>query len=49
MLSNDFYGRQGFIWFTGIVEDVNDPAQLGQVRVRIIGLHSEDKALAPTE
>lgn len=49
MLNKDFYGRQGFIWFTGIVEDVKDPAQLGQVRVRIIGLHSEDKSLAPTE
>lgn len=49
MLNADFYGKQGFIWFSGIVEDVRDPAQLGQVRVRIIGLHSEDKSLAPTE
>lgn len=49
MLSKDFYGRQGYIWFNGIVEDVNDPSQLGQVRVRIIGLHSHDKTLSPTE
>ena len=49
MLSKDFYGKQGYIWFIGVVEDVNDPSQLGQVRVRIIGLHSEDKSLMPTE
>lgn len=48
-LSRDFYGRQGYIWFTGLVEDVDDPSQLGQVRVRVIGLHSQDKSLMPTE
>jgi hypothetical protein len=49
MLSKDFYGRQGYIWFVGLVEDVDDPSQLGQVRVRVVGLHSQDKNLMPTE
>jgi len=49
MITQDFYGKKGFIWWVGIVEDVNDPLQLGSVRVRIIGAHSEDKMLVPTE
>ena len=28
-------GRDGFEWFTGIVEDRNDPIFLNRVRVRI--------------
>jgi hypothetical protein len=49
MLSPDFYGKKGFIWWTGIVEDTNDPLKIGSLRVRIIGVHSEDKSLVPTE
>jgi hypothetical protein len=49
MITEDFYGRKQFIWWTGIVEDVNDPLKIGSVRVRIIGVHSEDKKLVPTE
>lgn len=49
MLSNDFYGKNSFVWWTGIVEDRDDPLQLGSVRVRIIGLHSDDRSLVPTE
>jgi hypothetical protein len=30
--------------FWGVVEDRNDPSQLGRVRVRIIGLHTDDKS-----
>jgi uncharacterized protein (TIGR02594 family) len=32
----------------GIVEDVMDPVQLGRVRVRWIGIHSDDKTVLPT-
>ena len=35
-------GKDGFSWFVGVVEDRNDPAQLGRVRVRVLGRHSED-------
>ena len=29
-------------WFTGVVEDRDDPQELGRVRVRIFGLHTDD-------
>ena len=49
MLSQDFYGKKGFVWWIGVVEDDYDPLLLGQVRVRIIGVHSDDTSLVPTE
>lgn len=32
--------NEGFIWFLGIVEDINDPKQLGRVKVRLINEYS---------
>lgn len=29
-------------WFTGVIEDRDDPQELGRVRVRIFGLHTDD-------
>lgn len=46
---NNFMGFDGFIWWMGVVEDNNDPEQLGRVRVRCLGLHTEDKEALPTE
>ena len=34
--------RSQFEWFFGVVEDRNDPLQLGRVRVRAFGYHSDD-------
>ncbi len=42
-------GFDGFIWFQGVVEDRLDPLKLGRVRVRCLGLHTENKKLIPTE
>jgi hypothetical protein len=39
----NFMGLTGFHWFTGVVEDRMDPLEQGRVRVRIFGLHSEEK------
>lgn len=38
-----------FVWFFGVVEDRNDPLQLGRVRVRCYGWHTEVKNQVPTE
>ncbi len=42
-------GTDGFVWFVGVVEDRDDPSQLGRVRVRCVGFHTEDKTRIPTE
>lgn len=36
-------------FFTGVVEDIRDPARLNRVRVRIFGKHTEDLTLLPAE
>jgi len=38
-----YQGKEGFVWFTGVVEDRNDPLFLNRVRVRIHGAHTHDK------
>lgn len=35
-------------FYLGVVEDRDDPLMLGRVRVRILGLHTHDKAVLPT-
>ena len=48
MAEQYFMGLDGFIWFVGVVEDRNDPAELGRVQVRCLGYHTEDLTLIPT-
>ena len=42
-------GKDGFIWWQGVVEDRHDPLFLGRCRVRILGWHTKDKSQIPTE
>lgn len=49
MNSLDQYIGGEFAWFTGVVEDIIDPMQMGRVRVRCFGYHTDDKAEIPTE
>jgi hypothetical protein len=44
-----YMGRQGMIWWEGVVEDINDPLYLGRIRVRIFGTHTKDKSKIPTD
>lgn len=37
------------MFYTGVVEDIHDPLMLGRVRVRVVGVHTENKVLLPTE
>ena len=45
---NYFMGLDGFVWFVGVVEDRNDPDQLGRVRVRCLGYHTDNLVSLPT-
>ena len=45
----NFAGKDGFIWWTGIIEDRQDPLRLGRCRVRCVGWHSDNKMHLPTD
>lgn len=44
----NFIGQEGFFWWIGVVEDRQDPEELGRVRVRCFGWHTENKEKIPT-
>jgi len=41
MSTTQFLGEDGFRWFVGIVEDVNDELKLGRAKVRIFNVHDD--------
>jgi hypothetical protein len=45
----DHFIGGAFTWFTGIVEDVNDPEELGRIRVRCFGFHDQATSNIRTE
>lgn len=48
--SHDFMGKNGFIWWIGIVEKTDkDPLNFGRAKVRIFGFHHEDPDIMPTD
>jgi hypothetical protein len=49
MIRPDSTKEIAFKLFHGVVEDVNDPKQLGRVRVRCYGYHADDKSSIATE
>ena len=44
-MNENFLGYNNFVWFTGVIEDRNDPEYLGRVRVRCFGFHTSDNNL----
>ena len=36
----DYLGRDGYTWWVGEVEDIEDPSEIGRVRVRILGWYT---------
>jgi len=48
-LRADYMGKNGFVWWQGVVEDIYDPLKLGRVRVRVLGWHTDDKTQIPTQ
>ena len=45
----NFVGPNGFIWFIGVVENNNDPLQIGRIKVRCYGYHTDDTNDLPTD
>ena len=48
MYDKDYLGKNNFVWFNGVVEDRQDPQKLGRLRVRCVGIHTQDKDILPT-
>ena len=48
MNNENFMGLGGFLWFTGVVENRQDPLKVGRVKVRILGHNTESKTILPT-
>ena len=46
--TKNFAGKDGFIWWVGIIEDRNDPLKMGRLKVRAVGWHPDDKMTLPT-
>lgn len=49
MNSEDFIYGKGFHWFTGVIEDINDPEEMGRYKVRCFGYHTDNKEHISTE
>ncbi|MBT5188131.1 MAG: hypothetical protein HOM01_15085 [Kordiimonadaceae bacterium] len=45
----EYLGKDKFIWFYGVVEDINDPLKIGRCRVRILAAHTHDSSILPTD
>lgn len=43
MGTTQFLGQDGFRWFVGIVEDINDEMKLGRVKVRVFNIDDNTK------
>jgi len=41
-IKENWIGADGFTWFLGIVQDINDPLNCGRVKVRCVGWHSDN-------
>ena len=47
--NKEYLGFNGFIWWMGVVEDINDPLKTGRIKVRCLEWHTEDKNEVPTD
>lgn len=41
-------GMDGFIWFVGVVESLDDPLKIGRAKVRVFGWHNKSVDALPT-
>ena len=47
--AKDWMGITNFVWFFGVIEDIIDPLNIGRVKVRCYGWHTEDREVLPPE
>ena len=47
-MNTNFVGKDGFIWWVGVLENRVDPLAMGRCQVRIFGWHSSSKTEIPT-
>ena len=47
-MNTNFAGKDGFIWWVGVLENRVDPLAMGRCQVRIFGWHSSSKTEIPT-
>lgn len=45
---NNFIGKDGYSWWVGVVENIEDPLKIGRCKIRIFGWHTENLQLLPT-
>ena len=48
-MEKDFAGKNGYIWWTGVIVDRKDPANVGRCKVRIIGWHDTNENKVPVK
>lgn len=47
--NEEWMGVNGFTWFFGVVEDIDDPLHIGRVKVRCFGWHTENRTVLETK
>lgn len=45
---SNFIGKDGYSWWVGVVENIEDPLKIGRCKIRIFGWHTDNLALLPT-
>jgi hypothetical protein len=45
----NFIGKDGFVWWVGVIENRADPLGMGRCKVRIFGWHTDNKSELPTD
>jgi hypothetical protein len=48
-MRNNFLGQSGFTWWVGEIEDRVDPLGIGRCKVRIFGIHTDNKTMLSTD
>ena len=49
MSDKDFAGKGGFIWWTGVIENRQDPLKLGRCQIRCVGWDADNRMEVPTD